>query len=54
MKQKLIKRTYRITTDNEKVVKKNKKKFGSESEFIRDLIKDYDIQSNHKLLPKKN
>ena len=34
----LIKRTYRITKEQDKAVKKNKKKFGGESEYIRQLI----------------
>ena len=34
----LIKRTYRITKEQDKAVKKNVKKFGSESEYIRRLI----------------
>jgi len=37
---KLIKRTYRITTEQDKVVKKNKKIFGSESNYIRTLINE--------------
>ena len=35
---KLIKRTYRITKDHDKKVKKNKKKFGSESSVVRNAI----------------
>lgn len=39
-KQQLIKRTYRITKDHDKTVKKNKKIFGGESEYIRTLISE--------------
>lgn len=40
LKLKFIKRTYRITTNQEKLVKKNKKKYGSSSEFIRQAIEN--------------
>lgn len=36
--KKLIKRTYRITEDHDKLVKKHSKKIGSESEVIRQAI----------------
>lgn len=35
---KYIKRTYRISPDHDKKVKKNKKRFGSESSVIRNSI----------------
>lgn len=35
----LIKRTYRITKDDEKLVKRNSKKVESESGYIRALIR---------------
>ncbi len=35
---KLIKRTYRITKEHDKIVKKNAKKYGSESSVIRGAI----------------
>ena len=38
--KKLIKRTYRISKQDDKTVKKNKKTFGSESEYIRRLIRE--------------
>ena len=37
-KSNLIKRLYRITKDHDKLIKKNKKKFGSESAVIRNRI----------------
>jgi hypothetical protein len=37
---KYIKRTYRITKEQDKVVKKNAKKFGGESEYIRRLVSE--------------
>jgi len=33
--KKLIKRTYRVSETHDKIVKKNKKKYGSESGVIR-------------------
>ena len=36
----LIKRTYRISGTDDKMVKKNAKKFGGESEYIRKLIRE--------------
>jgi hypothetical protein len=36
----LIKRTYRITKEDDKLVKKNIKKFGGESAYIRALIRE--------------
>lgn len=38
MKKKLIKRTYRISVEQDKKVKKNKQKYVSESGVIRNAI----------------
>lgn len=37
---KLVKRTYRITEADDKIVKKNGKIFGSENLYIRTLIRE--------------
>lgn len=37
---KLIKRTYRITKDHDKAIKKNKKKYGSESGVVRSAVEN--------------
>ena len=39
-KEILVKRTYRITKVEDQLVKRNKKKFGSESKYIRKLIRE--------------
>jgi hypothetical protein len=44
-KPKLIKRTYRISTEDDKLVKKNKKRFGGESAFIRSAIREYFLRA---------
>jgi hypothetical protein len=46
---KLIKHTYRISIEDDKLVKKNKKKFGGESNYIRSLIRDGIILKVHQL-----
>lgn len=38
--EKLIKRTYRITKEHDKKVKKIKKKYGSESNVVRKAIEE--------------
>ena len=42
--KKLIKRTYRISEDHDKVVKKGKRKHGSESGFIRQAIENMRLE----------
>ena len=46
---KLVKRTYRISKRDDNFVKKNKKKFGGESAYIRRLIRDEIILGIKKL-----
>lgn len=39
-KEEFIKRIYRITPKQDRIVKRNAKKFGGESAYIRTLIED--------------